>query len=197
MRREMDETGERIRAAFAAVRRVGFLPEDQRAFAADDAPLPIGHGQTNSQPSTVARMLDLLAPEPGDRVLDVGCGSGWTTALLAHLVGPGGAVTGVELVPELTELARRNLTAHGLDDVLVEQADPDVLGLPDRAPFERILVSASAGRFPQPLVEQLAQGGRLVVPVRRSMCVADREGLEGLQVRRVGRYRFVPLVWNG
>jgi protein-L-isoaspartate(D-aspartate) O-methyltransferase len=193
----MDDSGERIRAAFSAVRRAGFLPENQRAFAGDDAPLPIGYGQTNSQPSTVARMLDLLAPQPGDRVLDVGCGSGWTTALLAHIVGPDGAVIGVELVPALTELARRNLDAHGFEDVRVEQADPDVLGLPDQGPFDRILVSASAGRFPRPLVQQLAGDGRLVVPVRRSLCVADREGLEGLQVRRVGRYRFVPLVWNG
>jgi protein-L-isoaspartate(D-aspartate) O-methyltransferase len=197
MRKAMDESGERIRAAFAAVRRVDFLPEDQRAFAGADAPLPIGHGQTNSQPSTVARMLDLLAPEPGDRVLDVGCGSGWTTALLAHAVGPSGTVIGVELVPELTALARDNLSAHGREDVRVEQADPDVLGLPDQAPFDRILVSAAARRFPRPLVLQLDAGGRLVVPVRRSLCVADRQGREGLQVRRVGRYRFVPLVWNG
>ncbi|MEP6665054.1 MAG: protein-L-isoaspartate O-methyltransferase, partial [Nocardioidaceae bacterium] len=162
-----------------------------------DAPLPIGHGQTNSQPSTVARMLDLLAPEVGDRVLDVGCGSGWTTALLAYLVGEEGSVIGVEIVPELTEQARRNLAAHGLGHVRVEQAHRDVLGLPDEAPFERILVSASARHFPRPLVPQLAEEGRLVVPVRRSLCVADREGVDVLQVRRVGRYRFVPLIWNG
>nr|NLD41501.1 protein-L-isoaspartate carboxylmethyltransferase [Actinomycetales bacterium] len=93
----------RIAEAFDAVPREAFLPAHERANAHLDRPIRLSHGQTNSQPSTVRNMLGLLNPQPGDRVLDVGAGSGWTTALLAHLVGPGGGVWGVERIPELQE----------------------------------------------------------------------------------------------
>ncbi|MFY9916706.1 MAG: protein-L-isoaspartate O-methyltransferase [Nocardioidaceae bacterium] len=188
---------DRVQAAFAAVPRQPFLPRRERRRAREDRPLDIGYGQTNSQPRTVRSMLELLDPRPGDHVLDVGCGSGWTTALLAHLVGPRGAVVAVEIVPELAETARGNL-ADFSDRVRVRTAHRDVLGAPDLAPFDRILVSAVARALPDPLVEQLTAGGRLVVPVRGVMLVVDRVGSDpsDVVVDRVGRYAFVPLLWD-
>ena len=109
--------------------------------------MAIGYGSTNSQPSTVRYMLELLDVGPGQRVLDVGSGSGWTTALLGELVGPSGTVIGVELVPELVEMARSNLADHR-PWVRIELARDDALGWPEAAPFDRILVSADGGRVP-------------------------------------------------
>ncbi|WP_203566495.1 protein-L-isoaspartate O-methyltransferase family protein [Aestuariimicrobium ganziense] len=182
----------RVRAAFAAAPRHRFLPADLVGHAQLDTPLPIGHGATNSQPSTVATMLELLDPQPGDLVLDVGAGSGWTTALLAHLVGDDGHVIGVELVPELVQTALPRLTRHS--NATMQVASPEVLGLPERAPFDRILVSAMPDELPQSLVDQLADGGRMVIPVDGLMLVVDRCGGEVEVHRAPGRYRFVPLL---
>ncbi|GAB7003630.1 fibrillarin-like rRNA methylase [Nocardioides sp. AN3] len=183
---------DRVDEAFAAVPREGFLPEAERHRAATDAPLPIGHGQTNSQPSTVAAMLRLLDVRAGHRVLDVGSGSGWTTALLAHLTGPGGAVVGVELDPELARWGASNLAATGQPWARIEPATRGVLGVPAEAPYDRILVSAGATRMPRPLLDQLGDPGRLVVPVGGWMTlVVRREGREEMSTH--GAYRFVPL----
>ncbi|HNJ45713.1 MAG TPA: protein-L-isoaspartate O-methyltransferase [Ottowia sp.] len=181
-----------VDAAFAAQPREGFLPPDQRPLAALDHPLPIGWGQTNSQPSTVANMLRLLQVEPGMRVLDVGAGSGWTTALLAHLVGPQGQVHGVERVPELVRFGADNLAATGQPWARIVAAEPGQLGLPALAPFDRILVSAEADRLPQALVDQLADHGLMVIPVNGSMHSVRRRGDE-LELGTHGEYRFVPL----
>jgi protein-L-isoaspartate(D-aspartate) O-methyltransferase len=183
----------RLRAAFERVRRTDFLPAEQHGFAAEDAPLPIGHGQTNSQPSTVRAMLDLLAVEPGHRVLDVGCGSGWTTALLADLVGPDGEVVGVEIVPELVTWGQENLASYPMPWARIEQAVPEALGAPEHAPFDRVLVSAEASRLPEELLDQLTVGGLMVVPVRGQMHVVRRTP-QGPEVRQSGWYSFVPLI---
>jgi len=184
---------DRVEAAFAAVPRRDFLPRGQRRSASYDGPLPIGHAQTCSQPRTVDDMLRLLDAQPSDRVLDVGSGSGWTTALLAHLVGPDGSVDGVELVPELAVSAADHVERTGMTWAVVHQAEPGVLGWPRRAPYDRILVSADGGRLPGELVEQLAVPGRLVVPVSGRMTVVDRTR-EGLRSAVKGHYRFVPLL---
>src|SRR5512143_1036915 len=153
-----------VAEAFAAMPREAFLPPGQRRYASYDGPLPIGHGQTNSQPSTVAAMLRLLDVKPGHKVLDVGCGSGWTTALLAHLTGPTGRVLGVELEPDLVELGTRHLDSFAFPWASIHEAVPGVLGLPGAAPYHRILVSAMARELPDELVAQLHSGGVMVIP---------------------------------
>jgi protein-L-isoaspartate(D-aspartate) O-methyltransferase len=183
---------ERVNEAFAATPRAQFLPRLARARASYDGPIGIGRGQTNSQPRTVRDMLRLLEVRPGDRVLDVGSGSGWTTALLAHLTGPGGEVVGVELEPELVVFGRRNLQHSKRPWARIEQAQPGRLGWPEGAPFDRILVSAEARHLPQELVDQLGDEGRMVVPVAGTMWLV-RKTEHGTEVSEHGGYRFVPL----
>lgn len=182
-----------VDAAFAAVRRADFLPRAYRGRAADDRPLPIGHGATNSQPTTVRNMLELLDVPPGARVLDVGSGSGWTTALLAFLVTSEGRVHGLELVPELVVRGRRNLAPYGFAWASIDQAAPGEPGHAEGAPYDRILVSAEARSLPASLVDQLAVGGRMVIPVTGRLSVVEREDGGSVTERRVGHYSFVPL----
>ena len=179
--------------AFAATPREGFLPDTQQGRASYDGPIDIGHGQTNSQPRTVEAMLRLLDVRAGDRVLDVGSGSGWATALLAHLTGPTGEVVGVEVVPDLVRSGAANLERTGRRWASIEPARPGVLGRPDGAPYDRILVSAEARELPAELVAQLADAGRMVIPVRSTMLLVVRRG-DATEVTEHGSYRFVPLV---
>lgn len=185
----------RVVAALADVPRTRFLPPMVRAQAAVDAPLPIGHGATNSQPWTVQFMLELLQVPVGARVVDVGSGSGWTTALLARLTGPAGRVRGVEIVPELVELGRRHLSGFELPWASIEQATAGTYGLPAAGPFDRILVSADPSELPPQLEQQLAIGGRLVAPASGVMWVVDRDDSGWRREPVTGyRFRFVPLV---
>jgi protein-L-isoaspartate(D-aspartate) O-methyltransferase len=183
----------RVDEAMRAVPREGFLPARDRRRAGHDGPLPIGHGQTNSQPRTVRDMLELLDVQEGHRVLDVGSGSGWTTALLARLTGPAGWVLGVERVPELVRFGAANVEAAGMPWAHVRQARAGTLGAPEDGPFDRILVSAQAQELPGPLVDQLAGEGVLVAPVAGRM-LRVHAGPDGPAVEEHGHYRFVPLV---
>lgn len=184
--------------------RAGFLPANVARHAGIDAPLAIGKGQTNSQPTTVAIMLDLLDVRPGDTVLDVGAGSGWTTAILANLVGPDGRVFGVERHASLVRSAQEALEAYvrtreaegyagDLGRAEVRLATRGVLGLPAEAPFPRILVSAMADHLPQDLVDQLGEGGVMVIPVAGTMLRVERVDGQA-RITRHGLFSFVPLV---
>ena len=179
-----------VAAAFDATPRRDFLPRGVRRRASYDGPLGIAAGQTNSQPRTVEAMLRLLEVSPGQRVLDVGSGSGWTTALLAHLVGPAGSVLGVELEPELVVFGASRLEATHQPWARIQQATPGALGDPGHAPYDRILVSAEPDALPQELVDQLGPAGRMVIPVAGWMTLVV---MPGPVITEHGPYRFVPL----
>jgi protein-L-isoaspartate(D-aspartate) O-methyltransferase len=193
-RRGIDD--ERVLAAMGSVPRELFVPTSLERFAYADEALPIGEGQTISQPFIVATMLVALRPAPGERALDVGTGSGYAAALLAEL---GAEVVGIELLPVLAARARESLALAGHPEVEVRVGDGH-LGAPDRAPFDMISVAAATDEVPPALEEQLAVGGRLVIPL------GDTRGQELVLVERrptglVRRHglpcRFVPLVPAG
>lgn len=180
--------------AFSATPRENFVLPDQRELASLDQPLPIGHGQTISQPTTVRLMLEWLDARSGDRVLDVGSGSGWTSALLSHLVGSKGRVAAVELVSELVEFGRANCARLGLKNVIFYQAG-ESLGWPESAPYDRILVSAAADGVPTELIQQLKIGGKLVVPVHNDIVVLAKLDQNGrIELERHPGFAFVSLI---
>ncbi|MDN5820670.1 MAG: methyltransferase domain-containing protein [Brachybacterium sp.] len=185
---------DRVARAMRAVPRARFLPASLRHRAGEDAPLPIGEGQTNSQPTTVENMLRLLEVREGHRVLDLGAGSGWTTALLAHLVGPEGEVLGIERQQRLLDPARTALAETVPEGrARIRAARHGVLGAPEDAPFDRILVSAGAGHLPPTLPAQLGEDGILVIPVAQQMRRITRRG-DTLEETVHGAYLFVPLI---
>jgi protein-L-isoaspartate(D-aspartate) O-methyltransferase len=178
--------------AFQAVRREGFLPKGLNKLAGLDVPLPIGRGQTISQPTTVRYMLEWLDPKPGDKILDIGSGSGWSSALLAYLAGPKGKIYAVERIPELLEFGKRNCQKAGFLNVEFFVARKDY-GLPEYAPYDKILVSASASSFPQELLSQLRQSGKLIVPVQNDILEVTKT-IDGYETVSHPGFVFVPLV---
>ena len=188
------ERADDVAAVMAAIDRARFLPAEQAPHAREDRALPLFHGQTGSQPSTVAAMLRLLDVPVGASVLDVGSGSGWTTALLARLVGPAGRVLGLEIDPELAAFGAANLAGCDLPWARIDLADPHALGRPVPGGWDRILVSASARRLPGTLVEQLADDARMVLPVGRRMTLVVRHGGGRPELSTHGEYLFVPLL---
>ena len=170
------------------VPREAFVPDSERRRAYADAALALSHGQTISQPFVVALICQALELEGGERVLDVGTGSGYQAAVLAELAGE---IVSVERIPELAAEAKRNLASAGYDvDVRVGDG---ALGVPERAPFDAIAVAASAGELPEPLYEQLAEGGKLVLPIDMSLVAVTRTS-SGARTRFLSPVRFVPLV---
>jgi protein-L-isoaspartate(D-aspartate) O-methyltransferase len=191
--RSRDIGDKRVLAAMERVPRELFVPEKLRRRAFDDAALPIGAGQTISQPYMVARIAQELGLDGDERVLDVGSGSGYQAAVLAELADE---VHTIERIPELAEQARANLAAAGYDGVVVHEGDGS-RGLPEHGPFDAVAVAAAAPGFPHALYDQLRPGGRLVVPVggrhgqRLEVIVRSPEGPA---VLRSVPCRFVPLV---
>jgi protein-L-isoaspartate(D-aspartate) O-methyltransferase len=159
--RARDVRDERVLDAMRQVPRHQFVPADVAAYAYEDRPLPIGGGQTISQPYIVAYMSELLKVAPGHRVLEIGTGSGYQAAVLSKLAKE---VYTIEIVPELAREAAETLKALGYANVQVREGD-GYAGWPERAPFDRIIVTAAPERIPAPLLDQLAPGGRLVIPV--------------------------------
>ncbi len=184
---------DRIEEAFRIVRRADFVPPELREESDLDAPLSIGFGQSISQPTTVKLMLSWLDALPGDGVLDVGSGSGWTSALLAHIVGPQGIVYAVERVPELVKFGRGNCQRLGIENVSFFQAGTKY-GLRGHAPYERILVSASARELPVELLNQLKITGKMVIPVKHDVLEVTKTAEDDYRTRRHSGFVFVPLV---
>ena len=184
-----------VLSAMARVPRERLVPPDLREMAYLDIPLAIGEGQTISQPYIVAMMTESLQLRPNDRVLEVGAGSGDQAAILAEL-GPQGQLVTVELVPVLRERARRVLNELGYTNIVIEPAG-ETLGCPERGRYDAIIVTAAAPNLPQSLLEQLAPGGRMVIPVgtleTQELVQVLRTG-EGYSIRMLGPCRFVPLL---
>lgn len=191
-----------ILEAFRAVPRERFVPDEVAAFAYDDGPLPIGHGQTISQPYIVALMIQAAAIRHGDRVLEVGAGSGYAAAVISRIAAE---VIAIERVPVLATAARERIAALRYDNVEVIEAD-GTIGWPAKAPYDAILAAASGSHIPQALGEQLKPGGRIVMPVGgagsvQELVKATREADGSLNVVRLCSVRFVPLIgeegWRG
>lgn len=186
--------GERVMAAMRKVQRDRFVPIGQTASAYDNRPLPIGDGQTISQPYIVALMTELLDPKPGHVVLEVGTGSGYQAAVLAEIVA---TVYTIEIVDALGRKAAATLSALGYRNVSTRIGD-GYNGWKERAPFDGILVTAAPAAVPQPLIDQLKPGGRLVIPVGgrfdvQELLVIEKKGDGSTTTRRTIPVRFVPL----
>lgn len=180
--------------AFDRVNRADFLPPDLETEAEANVPLPIGHGQTISQPLTVAFMLEKLQPEKGDKILDVGAGSGWQTALLAHIVGQKGRVYGIERIPELVEFARDNLKKYSFKNIELVEGD-GTKGLKKKAPFDKIIVAASAKEIPEALKEQLKINGKLLIPMAdNTLRLLTKKGKNKFKEEIFHSFVFVPLI---
>ncbi len=181
--------------AMRRVHREAFVPDSLRDAAYEDGPLPIGAGQTISQPYIVALMTDALELRGGERVLDIGTGSGYAAAILACIAAE---VFGIERIPELAERARKNLVAEGYDNVRVRCGD-GTMGWPEEAPFDGITVAAGAPAVPDALKHQLAVGGHLVIPVgsehiSQSLMRVTRVSQDEFRTENLGGVRFVPLL---
>jgi len=188
----------RVLAAFARVPRTFFVPEEAQAEAEADRPLDIGCGQTISQPYVVAAMAEALELTGRERVLEVGTGSGYATAILAEMMPVSAGIHSVEIIPELADRARRVLGELGYENVQVRVSD-GALGWPEAAPFGAILVSAAPREVPPALLDQLAPGGRLVLPVgpspeQQELQLWRRLSSGGLEKRGLMQVRFVPLI---
>lgn len=184
----------RVLAAVEAIPREAFLEPEARQWAWEDRPLPIGYGQTTSQPSLIAFTLQAARPGPGCRALEVGTGCGYQTALLAKRCPE---VYSIDIVAPLAERAAKNLEKLGLSNATVKAGD-GYLGWPQAAPFDVIIVAAGAARVPQPLLDQLAKGGRLVIPVGEigddlSLDVVTKRSDGTVTTERLFPVRFVPL----
>lgn len=186
----------RIINAFRKIHRRDFLLESIKDDYALNIPLPIDYGQTISQPLTVAFMLESLEPKTGEKILDVGSGSGWQTALLAEIVGESGKVIAIERIPNLKEFGESNAARYHFKNITFICAD-GTKGYKKEAPFDKIIVAAAAKEIPQALKEQLKVGGRLVIPVgeyEQDMVVLDKVAKDSFVEKRYPGFQFVPLI---
>lgn len=192
-------SGEDVLNAMRAVPRHLFVPEAEQTRAYGDYPLPIGYGQTISQPYIVALMTELLELEEGSKVLEIGTGSGYQAAVLAHI--PSIEVYTIEIIPELAESAHERLENLGYAHVHCKQAD-GYFGWPEHAPFDAIIVTAAPDHVPQPLADQLAEGGRMVIPVGppggyQTLWKFVKQPDGELQAFNMGGVAFVPFTGGG
>ena len=186
-------TDEAVIEAMGIVPRHAFVPDEYQAMAYNNHPLPIGYGQTISQPYIVALMTQWAGVSEGDRVLEIGTGSGYQAAVLAQLVDH---VYSIEIIEALAEQAEAALKSQGYDNVTVRRGD-GYFGWEEHAPFDAIMVTAAPDHIPQPLVEQLKIGGRMIIPVGpvggfQTLWMVTRSGEDEVQTRNLGGVRFVP-----
>lgn len=191
---DTDTLDERVLDALGRVPRHAFVPENQRRYSYDNRPLPIGYGQTISQPYIVAVMTDLVRPEPGARVLEIGTGSGYQAAVLAALVD---RVYTLEIVEPLATRAKERLEQLGYDNVHARHGD-GYFGWEEYAPFDAIVVTAASSHIPPPLIKQLRPGGRMIIPVGsrflvQQLLLVEKDGDGTVTTRQLLPVRFVPL----
>ena len=187
----------RIISAFQKIKREDFLPEDTKNLADLNEALPIGYSQTISQPLVVAFMLELLQPQEGDKILDIGSGSGWTTALLAEIIGKNGKIIALELIPKLKEFGENNIKGYNfIKTGVVEFICADgSRGYEKEMPYDRILVSASVqDEIPKAWKEQLKINGRIVVPVKNSIWLIIKKSETEFEEKEYPGFVFVPLI---
>lgn len=186
--------------AFEKIDRKDFTPEELKEKAYLNTPLPIGFGQTISQPLTVAFMLELLRPQSGDKILEIGSGSGWQTALLASIVGvppnKGGKVFALELIPELMIFGQKNVAKYGfIKNKTVEFHSRNAInGFPEKAPFDKIISAASGEELPSAWKEQLKIGGRIVAPIKNSIHLFVKKTKREFEESVYHGFAFVPLI---
>lgn len=182
--------------AFSEISRIEFLPQELENQAEANIALPIGYGQTISQPLTVAIMLELLDPQRGQKILDVGSGSGWTTALLSYIVGKTGKIVALEVREELKKIGEQNVNKFGyvtkkIADFYVADGSK---GFSKEAPYDRILVSAATECVPNALKEQLKIGGKIVIPIWNSLWYMEKKGDNDFYKEEYPGFNFVPLI---
>ncbi|MEK7624493.1 MAG: protein-L-isoaspartate O-methyltransferase [Patescibacteria group bacterium] len=182
--------------AFEKIDRIDFVPENLKNEAYLNQPLPIGFGQTISQPLTVAFMLELLEPKPDEKILEVGAGSGWASALLAQIVGENGNICAIERIPELCEFGKQNIAKYrfiekGIVDFVCGDASR---GYSKKAPFDKIIAAAAGKDIPLAWKEELKIGGRLIMPVGGNIVVLDKINQNEFEKKEFFGFSFVPLI---
>jgi protein-L-isoaspartate(D-aspartate) O-methyltransferase len=182
--------------AFEEIKRVDFIPEDIKNLSEINEALPIGFGQTISQPLVVAFMLEKLEPKPGDKILDIGSGSGWTSTLLANIVGDKGKVIGIEIIPELKEFGQNNASNYDFvkNGILNFVCGDGREGYSQEALYDGILCSAGTDSVPPAIEKQLKVGGKIVIPINNSICVFTKKSENNFEKQEYPGFVFVPLV---
>ena len=185
----------KVELAIRKIPRNEFVPMSVKEKAYENVPLSIMKNQTISQPSVVSRMTEWLDIKEGQKILEVGTGSGWQTAILSYLVGSG-KVYSIERHSELVEFAKKNLDKLGIDNVKIILGDGN-LGIPEESPFDRIIITAACKKVPEPLLEQLSEGGLLIAPIgeyTQSLILLKKRSQEIIEVKNQPGYVFVPLL---
>jgi len=181
--------------AFKSIERADFVPRNKKLEAYQNHPISIGYGQTISQPYTVAFMLDLLKPLTGQKILEIGSGSGWQTALLAHIIGKKGKVFAMEIIPDLKESGEKNIAKYPKLAKRVTIINRNAKnGMPEEAPFDGIIAAAMVNEIPKSWKKQLKIGGRMVFPFRNSIYVLTKKSKKDFEEEVFPGFLFVPFV---
>lgn len=188
-------TDERLLNTFQEVKRENFVLPELKQYAYEDTPLPIIKGQTISQPTTVMLMTQALELKKGEKVLEVGAGSGYQAAIIARMIGSKGKVVTTEIIPELAELARKNLEKEGIKNVEIIEWDGSK-GCSKNAPYDKIIVTAATPKIPSALIEQLRENGIIVIPTGQMYSQEMIVGVKkkgNLETKSLGYFQFVPM----